>query len=331
MIDPANPPSAPDAQVPAAAVVAPAIVDSLGVVTASVPCRRCAYNLRSLSVAARCPECGAPVGVSVQGDLLRYGDPQWLQNLSAGANLVLWGICVNLFVTIVGGRIAAATIGEWIVPLFAIAGSFVQLYGAWLLTEPDPSGLGENRYGRARQTIRVALVVGLLGPFLQFYVGTANPSQEVRIAVTVAWTAAALVGVAGQFAMLHYLNRLAQRIPDEALARSARVVLWGYGSTMLVIILLTGAAALSVPFLSRGAQPAAPGALLNRGAPPLTGSGAAVIAGAAIGGCIAVIAAGVFGILFLHLLKRLSTAFANQAALARGLWADATPAGPAPA
>jgi hypothetical protein len=318
MADPVPPPTPPVGAVLAAAPVDPPAVDAGGVVTASVPCRRCAYNLRSLSVAARCPECGAPVGVSVHGDLLRYGDPQWLQNLSAGANLVLWGICVNLFVTIVGGRIAAAAIGEWIVPLFGIAGSFVQLYGAWLLTEPDPSGLGENRYGRARQTIRVAMVVGVLGAFLQFYVGTSNPSEEVRFAVTVAWTAAMLVGVAGQFAMLHYLNRLAQRIPDDALARSARVVFWGYGSTMLVIALLAGATALSIP-------------LLNRGTPARAGLGTGVLGAAAVGGCVAVIAAGVFGILFLFLLKRLSTAFADQAALSRALWAGATPTGPAPA
>src|SRR3954467_10353326 len=86
MADPVPPPMPPLGAVPAAAPVGPAAMDAGGVVTASVPCRRCAYNLRSLSVAARCPECGAPVGVSVQGPLLRYGDPQWLQNLSSGAN-----------------------------------------------------------------------------------------------------------------------------------------------------------------------------------------------------------------------------------------------------
>jgi hypothetical protein len=127
-----------------------------------------------------------------------------------------------------------------------------------------------------------------------------------------------LVGVAGQFAMLHYLNRLAQRIPDDALARSARVVFWGYGSTMLVIALLAGATALSIP-------------LLNPGSPARAGSGTGVLGAAAVGGCVAVIAAGVFGILFLFLLKRLSIAFANQAALSRTLWAGATPTGPAPA
>src|SRR3954454_11897817 len=125
MADPVPPPMPPVGAVPAAARGGPAAMDAGGVVTASVPCRRCAYNLRSLSVAARCPECGAPVGVSVHGDLLRFGDPKWLQNLSAGATLVLWGIFVSLFITIVGGTLAAATIGQWVVPLFGIAGSFV--------------------------------------------------------------------------------------------------------------------------------------------------------------------------------------------------------------
>src|SRR4051812_24406743 len=107
MSDPAPQSVLPETAI-ATAGATPAVVDAAGVVVASVPCRRCAYNLRSLSVAGRCPECGAPVGVSIHGDLLRYADPQWLQNLSAGANLVLWGIVVNLFVSIVGATIAAA-------------------------------------------------------------------------------------------------------------------------------------------------------------------------------------------------------------------------------
>jgi hypothetical protein len=297
------------------AVVTQAVVAD-GVVTASVPCRRCAYNLRSLQISARCPECGAPVAVSVQGDLLRFSDPQWLQTLSSGANLLLWGIFVNIAVSVVGGFVARG-LGPWIAPLIGVAGSVVQLYGAWLLTEPDPSGLGEDRYGRARQTIRVALIVGVLSQFLQFVINTSAPSREVMVALAVTSTAAALVGVVGQFAMLRYLDRLARRIPDDALARRARVVFWGYGTTMLVIVLLAGAAALSVP-------------LLNRTTPAPAGLGAGVLGAAAVGGCVAVIAAGVFGVLFLFLLKRLSTAFADQATLARGLWADPVPAGPAP-
>ena len=37
-----------------------------------------------------------------QGDLLRFSDPQWLQTLSSGANLLLWGIFVNVAVSVVG-------------------------------------------------------------------------------------------------------------------------------------------------------------------------------------------------------------------------------------
>ena len=58
-----------------APIAAPGIVNDAGLVVADVPCRKCSYNLRGMNVASRCPECGAPVGVSVHGSLLRYSDP----------------------------------------------------------------------------------------------------------------------------------------------------------------------------------------------------------------------------------------------------------------
>ena len=88
---------------PAAAPVGPPAVDAGGVVIADVPCRKCSYIVRSLSVTSRCPECGAPVGVAVHGDLLRYGDPQWVHNLWKGASLAFWGTIVSVVVGVITG------------------------------------------------------------------------------------------------------------------------------------------------------------------------------------------------------------------------------------
>src|SRR5688500_6889706 len=84
---------------------AAAVVDASGVVAADVPCRRCSYNVRGLSVYGRCPECGTPVGVSVHGDLLRFSDPRWLQRLAQGATLLFWGIILAIAVGIVAGML----------------------------------------------------------------------------------------------------------------------------------------------------------------------------------------------------------------------------------
>ena len=56
-----------------------------GSVEGDIPCRKCSYNLRGLPLDGRCPECGTPVGVSVNGELLRYSDPEFIQTLRRGS------------------------------------------------------------------------------------------------------------------------------------------------------------------------------------------------------------------------------------------------------
>jgi MFS family permease len=293
-------------------VTQPPAVDAAGVVTGEVPCRKCGYVVRGLSVTARCPECGAPVGVAVHGDLLRYSEPQWLQGLSTGAAFCFWGILAAVAIGFVGG-ILAQVVGPWVGPLTGIAGNVVYLYGAWLLTQPDPSGLGENKYGRSRQIIRVALVTGVFSQFLQFVVLTTAPSPELMVAFGVVATAAGLFGVVGQFAMMRYLDRLAQRIPDPTLSRSARTLFWGYGLTLAAAVLLGGAFMIAMAVNG------------NAGGAPGGATGMGVLGTAAVFGCGVAIALVVFGILFLVLLRRMQGAFSLQAHYARQIW------GPTPA
>src|SRR5688572_7707778 len=77
------------------------------VVLADAPCRRCSYNLRSLSLDGLCPECGTPVGLSVQGDLLRYSDPKWLDTVRMGITLFLFGGLLSI-----AGVVASRTLRE---------------------------------------------------------------------------------------------------------------------------------------------------------------------------------------------------------------------------
>ena len=50
-------------------------VDQEGNLAEDRTCIKCAYNLRGLDPAGRCPECGTAVGRSILGDFLRYCDP----------------------------------------------------------------------------------------------------------------------------------------------------------------------------------------------------------------------------------------------------------------
>ena len=285
--------------------VASAVVDGAGVVVADLPCRKCSYNVRAQPVTGRCPECGAPVGVAVHGDLLRYGDPGWLRGLSKGAGLAFWGVFIAGAVSAAGGVISQVTV-PLVAPIAAIAGGLVYLYGAWLLTQPDPSGLGEDQYGRPRQVIRVALLVGILDGIVDGITLSTAPEPPVRIALAVISVATGLIGVVGQFAMLRYLQRLALRIPDPGLSKSARVVFWGYGVSLAVMIVM-GGLALGV------------GVTSGRGASPAGGLLGVIIAAGCLAG-IAVLAAVGFGIIFLVLLYRLKRSFARQAVEAEAIW-----------
>src|SRR5688572_8897843 len=114
----------------------PGTVDAAGVVISDVPCRKCSYNLRGLRLDGRCPECGRAVGLSVQGDLLRFSDPTWLRTLQRGVKLIIWGILVIVAGAIVGA-VLAATMGANIpILLLPLIGNVLYLIGVWRLTEP---------------------------------------------------------------------------------------------------------------------------------------------------------------------------------------------------
>lgn len=70
-----------------------------------LPCARCKYNLRGLSIRAVCPECGTPVGAT----LLAMVDPKAaeLQRLHAprltGYGLIVWSVAALLAAVLVWG------------------------------------------------------------------------------------------------------------------------------------------------------------------------------------------------------------------------------------
>ncbi|WP_428938360.1 hypothetical protein [Fontivita pretiosa] len=279
--------------------------DPNATVQTDAPCRKCGYNLRGLTYGGRCPECGSPVGLSTIGDLLRYSDPNWLLMLARGVSFILWGILVALVIGLLGGLLFQTSAAQqWV----QIVASLLGLYGAWLLTEPDPSGLGEAQYAMARKLVRVALLVGLGGSVLQAMGATPGVPREIGFGLGVVAIGATVFGVVGEFAKFVYLGKLALRVPHDQLARRARVLCWGYGLTLGASVLIGGIMGL---LLAAGPAPARPGAAFI-----------GITCAAAIVG----LAYLVFGVMTLLFYIRMRRTLREQVELARQVWGQATAA-----
>jgi hypothetical protein len=299
---PPYPPSVPVIPVPQAG----------DTVTADIPCRKCAYNLRTLSVAGACPECGTPVGRSIHGDLLRYSDPEWVRKLARGASLILLGITI-----IVGGAILvliAVLMGaisrqgqEAVNQVIGVGGNVVILVGSFLLTEPDPSGLGEDQYGTSRKVIRVMLVFSVLNSLVGFLASVVPPSGH-QLVMGLAGLFG-LAGIVGFFAQLQYFSKLALRIPDPNLAGRANFLKIAI-SVSYGLLILSGVVV----------------AIIARPGPNGLGAGFAVF------GCFAGIlgiAVIVFALMYLRMIHRFRRAFEQQTVFAEHEWNSHPPvAGP---
>jgi len=281
-----------------------------GTVARDAPCRGCGYNLRGLSLDGRCPECGAMVGVSVQGDWLRFSDPQFIQMLRKGISFILWSILISIIMVVVGAvlQLVMRMKGGPVVQLAGLAAYIPAIIGGWLLTSPDPSGVGEDHYGTARKFIRITLAIGVIEHVINFGITASGPdSPTVRLGLQTIVFLAAIVGLAGQFAQLYYLSRLAMRIPDPGLSNSAIQIMWGFGISYGIILVLGFIAVLLTVHPTRA-----------------TTAGGAMIGIGCIMGIVGLIVL-IYAIMYISMLFKFGKSLEEEAALARQIWSQHQP------
>jgi hypothetical protein len=214
-----------------------------GLISWDVPCRKCHYNLRGLNAGGVCPECGTPISFSMQQDQLEFCDPHWLDKLHRGTVLVLIGIGIAVLGGVVGGLLGGSRRGGDAQPITLVIGlaTYVcNLIGSWLMTEPDPSGLGEDRYGTSRKIIRFTLLAGVVAQAIELVTAVVTISSEVATALLVVGVLLGIVGLVGFYAQFLYLAQLARRIPDDRLAARARFLMWAFTASYAVLILMGG-------------------------------------------------------------------------------------------
>ncbi|MCC7205546.1 MAG: hypothetical protein IT441_10735 [Phycisphaeraceae bacterium] len=241
-------------------------LDAQGLLDADVPCVVCGYNLRSLTLAATCPECGSPVDGSARGDLLQFADQAWLARVTRGLTmlllLVLAGIVLGMVVGVVAAVLTAGNPGNPPNPRLAITAQAILVIGlgvfsviAWLgFTSPEPDPFVPEASFSPRAITRATVVIG-------FFLGLANqvalwidPANIQSAPAQWGSLLSQLVALAQMVAALLYARSLALRIPNLSLARQARRLARYMGLSLaaaflagLVLVLTTGSVSPVIP------------------------------------------------------------------------------------
>lgn len=252
------------------------------------PCVRCGYNLRGLQREATCPECGTPVERSLLGNYLRFADPDWVKKLSLGTSLMLWNIVIVVVLNLLGQFFSAFSVLPYEIEVgIGLVASGLATAAVFLVTTQEPAISITEDTVTLRKAVRASALIAFAGAVFEVGPTYLEETTLVLISVQLIGGLANLFMTIGQFV---YFRRFALRIPDEDLARSTTIVMWGLVFAGICALLIS-----STTVLFRSASALFSGGLFVGGA------------------CIVGVAALVFGIWYLVLLIRYSRAFSKAA------------------
>jgi hypothetical protein len=204
-----------DARAAAAAASAPAVVAAeaapWSIVTRGLPCADCGYNLRSLRVTARCPECGRAVAESIE-----QWRQRWRRVLSPRRRAALAAGAATFMLTALAaqGAVAYGFRPAWLAMLAVLAWVALSLVTAvrW-----DEAG---TRWGgvalAARVVATVAVVLACLQPLRYGVLG-----HGARVTIVVAYTHLTVLATT---LLLVHVARVANRLTWRRLSAQALCV-----------------------------------------------------------------------------------------------------------
>lgn len=205
-------------------------------ITADVFCVQCSYNLRGLTKAGRCPECGESVARSLRGPKLSEANARWLTRIHGGILLVNLGLwigtvtCIAILLTsttrFAGSQLMITV--PWLVVAggFAVAVSFV-LLGCMFCSSVEPRTARETKRWDARRWIRAAsITVICLGCLAAMNLLERFTAGNQAITSIFPWDAILLMGQVAAIALcicgLSFLVELADRLPNEGFVLRTR-------------------------------------------------------------------------------------------------------------
>ncbi len=191
-----------------------------------LPCRHCGYNLRGMTEYGTCPECGTEVGRSLLSDQLCFSDPAWVGTLASGAAWIVWGELLGLVVSVCSFVFGVMLfVPPWL-DLVNLVPALVALVGNWLITSGEP-GAGHHSDLSLRLFVRWTTVGGIVISMPSVMMAYTWPLMSQWLGM--AGVAVSLVASVG---LCVYVRRLALRVPDYALAKQTRIVMWGFLSVI---------------------------------------------------------------------------------------------------
>ncbi len=215
----------------------PVVLDDDGCLTTNHACVDCGYNLRGLTPAGQCPECGAAVERSLHDDALAYVALSWLRTVHRGILALLLGVL--LLLTYVGARVFLQAVYanrpyieylrwkpviEPILPYVLGITLAAGLLGALLITRQEPQrrqrseGLSSRVLARWPAILSVAGIVGAAYILSTRSIGPGADRDLMFVFFVVTLSVAALWRAA------RYLVYLLGRTTYEKPGRSARAV-----------------------------------------------------------------------------------------------------------
>jgi len=189
-------------------------VPSTAVIETDLLCAICGYNLKGLSAAGNCPECGQPVARTYQFDLVK-ADPTWLRR-QAGTVPMVAALCFLGF--------CATTLGyaKWLSYSMQFLMAGINLWGSYRLGQADPADPTE-RYGSVRRGVFLASIAVLISIALQWpHLDTFQFSGSAQFWL---WVRVALVGI-NTCRVFFLLAHICRRTGNKSLYKHARASLW---------------------------------------------------------------------------------------------------------
>jgi hypothetical protein len=216
-----------------------------------VPCLNCGYNLRGLVPEGSCPECGALIVRSLQGNLLQFSNPAYLASLHRGVVLVLCAALAHATITPVA--IGSAFAFAFTPPALLLVGmttvslvsSLLSLAGWWMFTTPDPGIMDGDKGDRPRQIARACVAMQAVTTLAMAAIEHIPFGVGVQPLVNVVMVFGGALTIAGFFASMYYIRWLAPRVPDKSLRDTAARYLW-----LLPLIAVLGACVLLGPLIA---------------------------------------------------------------------------------